>query len=181
MEKAAYSQLELFSREQDGYTPAKPQGLGGSFLTYVRGYEKAILLIIAFALTGIVSFSWGVEKGKSLTLSRNAQKQLYQQQTTTVVQPKAAVPGETQSQQPLTPRQNAWDGYTVQLASYQSKTSVEKEAELLRKRGFSPLALSKGKYTVLCVGNFSNLEQAKSLLSKFEKEKRYKGCYVRRL
>ena len=45
-------------------------------------------------------------------------------------------------------------GYTIQLASYKSKSFAQKEAELLKKKGFVPLVIPKGSYTILCVGKF---------------------------
>lgn len=71
--------------------------------------------------------------------------------------------------------------YTIQLASCRTKVSAQKEAELLRKSGFSPLILSKGSYIVVCVGNFSNQQAAKTLVSELKKRKRYQDCLVRRL
>ena len=69
--------------------------------------------------------------------------------------------------------------YTVQVASFQTRKYAQKEAEVLRKKGFSPLVLPKGKYSILCVGNFSSRETAKPLLSKLRQ--RYRDCFVRRL
>jgi hypothetical protein len=65
------------------------------------------------------------------------------------------------------------------VASYQSKTHAQKEAEALRKKGVTPLVLSKGDYIIVCVGNFSNRDAAKSLL--LDLRKRYQDCYIRRL
>jgi hypothetical protein len=179
MDKITDPQLELFSEGQNSYLPTKPRGF--SFLTYVRGYEKVILLIITFTITGIISFSLGVEKGKSLAMKRLPEEEVYHKQATAVAQPRVIPPEQVQKEPESAPKQNTPDGYTVQLASYQSKVSAQKEAELLKKMGHSPLILSKGKYMVLCVGNFPSQQEAKSLLSQFEKGKRYKGCYVRRL
>ena len=71
------------------------------------------------------------------------------------------------------------DNYTIQLASYQSRKYADRAAEKLKKRGLSPLILSKGEYIVLCVGNFSDKKTAYSLLAEFKKQ--YRDCFVRRL
>ncbi|MFH1129069.1 MAG: hypothetical protein V1699_06660, partial [Candidatus Omnitrophota bacterium] len=60
-------QLELFSKTKDDFQNklnSRP------FLSYIKGYEKIILVIIVFIITGVVSFSFGVEKGKSIASSR---------------------------------------------------------------------------------------------------------------
>ncbi len=167
-----YSQLELFSQAQETNVATRPPGLGASFLKFVRGYEKIILLVIAFLITGIASFSLGVEKGKRL---------VYQTTPVRANAEKASPPAETQVQQMPVQKENALENYTVQLASYLTRDSARQEVEILKKKGFSPLILSKGKYTVLCVGNFSDKEKAKALLAEFEKQNRYKGCFIRRL
>jgi cell division septation protein DedD len=69
--------------------------------------------------------------------------------------------------------------YTIQLASYKSNSHAQKEAAVLKQKGYSPLLLTKGEYIVLCVGNFSNKQNAQSLLP--ELSKRYGDCRIRRL
>jgi hypothetical protein len=59
------SQLELFSQSDNGQE-LKPRYEKVSFFTRIRGYEKALLIIMAFALSGILCFSLGVERGKRL-------------------------------------------------------------------------------------------------------------------
>ncbi len=57
------SQLELFSQSDNGQE-LKPHYERVSFFTRIRGYEKALLIVMAFVLSGILCFSLGVEKGK---------------------------------------------------------------------------------------------------------------------
>jgi len=65
LQRQQYQQTELF-------TPAESQNFrvpaGKPFLLRIRGYEKALLFVMVFVLTGIVSYSVGVEKGKSVPL-----------------------------------------------------------------------------------------------------------------
>ena len=181
MQRGSHLQLELFS-ETKAQTELKSR-LPNSFLSYMRSYEKTILIIICFIITGIVSFSLGVEKGKKVVtkIQMPAPNQII-----TDWQPYK--PGVEKQFQPTREKQDitnppkvkdSMQNYTVQLASYQTKTYAEKEAAALKKQGLSPLVLSKGRYTVLCVGNFPNKEMAKSLIS--ELKKRYRDCFVRRL
>ena len=69
--------------------------------------------------------------------------------------------------------------YTIQLASYKKESSAKKEAEALKKKGFLPLVLNKGEYTIVCVGNFKYKNNASPLLP--ELRKRYQDCFVSRL
>lgn len=181
MESQSDIQLELFSQTKD-YTDLKPQKVSNSFLAYIWNYEKTILLIISLIITGIVSFSLGVEKGKRLSLLKNSRLDMaLKTEPSDKSMPKKQDQVSTiKKEEPVKePEPLVKQGYIIQLASYKTKTYAQKEVELLKKRGLSPLVLSKGSYAVLCVGNFSNKETAQSLLS--ELRKRYKDCYIRRL
>lgn len=173
MDRENNSQLELFSQAK-AYGNTKSGATHKSFLGYIRGYEKALLMIIAFITTIIVSFSLGVEKGKRTQIA-NSDTHLdlaLKTQTTAVKAAPDAMP------QQGTP-EYIHNYYTIQLASYQNKTSAQKEAEALKKRGLAPLIVSKGKFSVLYVGNFPNKKTAESLL--VELRKRYRDCLIRRL
>ena len=165
MEKQNNSQFELFlgtgvSARLSGYKADK------TFLAYIRYYEKTLLVIIGIVITGIISFSLGVERGKGLSMSSSIP----------IGQVQQIKAREETVKEPETPEK---DDYIIQLASYKTKTYAKREAELLKKNGLSPLILNKGNYTVLYVGNFPSRKTAQSLLS--ELKKRYKDCYIRRL
>lgn len=168
MERPSHSQLELFSQSKD-YPPAVKRSLNKVFFGYIRGYEKVLLAIIGFMITGIVSFSLGVEKGKKLTISSIPD---------VPVKPTMTEKIEKQDTRPSIQEQGLYN-YTIQVASYQSRTSAEKEAQTLRKKGHPPLILPKGKYSVVCVGNFADKKMATAMLS--ELKKRYRDCFIRRL
>jgi hypothetical protein len=68
MEKQEYSQLELFHKTGDEESQA--QRLSGTFLSYIRTYERLVLMLIGIVITGVVCFCIGVEKGKHIALSR---------------------------------------------------------------------------------------------------------------
>lgn len=185
MDKQNSIQLELFAQSRD--SAEKRNRISDSFLTYIWNYEKTILIIITMVITGIISFSLGVERGKRLSLLNNNPRF----DAALEIRPAATKPDPkqtTQQQQsyPLRPGNNAATTvkeynliYTIQLASYKTKESAQKEAQVLKKRGLLPLVLYKGDYAVLCVGNFSNREAARSPLSQLRKH--YQDCYVRRL
>ena len=70
VEKQDYSQSELFSTG-DNSGQYKGRSPGNPFLLRIRGYEKAMLLIMGLVLTSIISFSFGVERGKRVAWSKN--------------------------------------------------------------------------------------------------------------
>lgn len=69
-EKQDNQQPELFTQglNNGDFKPRIPKD---PFFLRIRGYEKAILLIMGLALTGIISYSVGVENGKRVILTEN--------------------------------------------------------------------------------------------------------------
>jgi cell division protein FtsN len=177
MDKQESLQLELFSQSkcpsETNQTPNR------AFLSYIRAYEKTILAIIGMVILSIISFSLGVEKGKRLSSLKNISR--FDTASTVPESPaKIIVLAAPKKEEAIVvPQVMEGKNYVIQLASYKTRTLAQKEAESLKKKGLSPLVLSKGGYTVLYVGNFANREKALSLLD--ELKKRFRDCYVRRL
>ena len=178
MENKINTQLELFAEGKGAGVKSSPAN--NMFLTRFRNYEKGILIIMGMIVTGIISFSLGMERGKSIGLSKAG--------VAPITEPKARVFEEKIKDKKVLPEENITikdtapaesQYYVIQLASFKNKTLAEKEAMQLKKKGFASLVLSKGVYSVLCVGNFSNKQAAAS--SQVELKKQYKDCYIRRL
>jgi hypothetical protein len=161
-------QLELFAQNTEAHSPRA----SGDFIRRLWNYEKGILLILTLIVTGIVAFSLGVEKGKRISLANKqpvaAAKQIVPQ-----------VSNPAQDTREETSAEDTYQGFTIQLASYRTRSFAEREAQSLKAKGLAPLVLSKGNYAVLCVGNFSDKEQAQGLLTQLRK--RYADCRIRRL
>jgi hypothetical protein len=69
--------------------------------------------------------------------------------------------------------------YTVQVASYKTNNRAEQEAAALIKKGFSDVfVVPKGKYVILCIGNFQKKEEA-DFFSEKKLKSRYKDLIVR--
>lgn len=189
MEREDHFQLELFSQAKN-YTQGRPSN--NLFFGYFWKHEKIIIMIMGGLFVGVVSFSLGVERGKKLAMLTMNNQMTAKYTPAAPASLKTAVPVKTKQliTAPLAEQQKQDTGekalprdselnYTIQLASYQIKTTAQKEAQALQKKGFSPVVLSKGKYTVLCVGRFANQNKAKIMLT--ELKKRYKDCLIRRL
>ncbi len=206
MTKERPSQLELFSGEKDSeQLSIKPVDPG--LLDYIKLYEKALLIIIGFVITGIAAFCCGVEKGKTISVAAtrtrfDAAERLNQPLQPIVASIREIPVAPTKLQNPDSgvsfsipgrlknmpvkqeiileqPAQSRKNAYTVQIASYQARGSAEKEMEKLKQKGFSPLVIRRGGYNVVCVGSFNNKETAISLLSQLKSK--YRDCYIRRL
>ena len=188
MERTNNPQLELFSKPS-GYFSKKTEN-SGAFLRQIWKYEKAILFTIVFIIISLFSFSLGVEKGKKISaLKANAhldmannlpEKDGSRAVDSSRLREEAAPPKAEKSM--LAERKaikDAGQGYTIQVATFRTKTYAQREAESLKKKGFLSLVLAKGNFNVVCVGNFYDQKQAEPLLSKLKKD--YQGCYVRRL
>lgn len=171
-------QLELFSDPQEDPKAAASRAQKNSFLTRIWGYEKTVLIILALLVTAIVSFSLGVEKGKRTLIK---QSPVFANEPAVVAEiVKKAEPLSPPAAAEVKPVAVAQKGnYTIQVASFKAASYAQKEAALLKKRGFESLTLKKGNYTVLCVGRFLDKETAQPLLT--ELSKYYKSCYIRRL
>lgn len=177
MHEHDFTQLELFSQSKD----QRPQERRNNpFFAFVWTYEKTILLVIALVAVGVVSFSLGVEKGKRMALLRSDSRFDTASNKpgplpAAPAGPKAAAPSSGQAAVPG----ELSGSYTIQLASFNTRSYAQKEMDALKKKGYSALIMHKGKYVVLCVGSFPSKENAQALLSELKKS--YKTCYVRRL
>ena len=177
--------MELFSRSRD------TSGAGGafsqSFISRIWRYEKTVLIIIGFIIVGVISFSWGVEKGKRALMPRDdfhrariPPASIATRQAATPKSPQQATPVRQKEDVSGPQKEKAPTGvYTVQVASFQTKAFAQKEEEGLKSRGHQTLLLGKNGYIILCVGKFSDKDTARALL--LELKKRYGDCYIRRL
>jgi cell division protein FtsN len=175
MEQADTLQLDLFS--QTNSQAKSSSRYDASFFRLIKAYERILMTIIAIALTGIISFSLGVEKGKRI--QSPLQTQIRYEAALKQPAPVVIAPAKD-NKAPVAPAlnnpENITTGYTIQLASYRTKTYAQKEAQALKNRGLAPMIVSKKDFTVLYVGNFSDKQKAQPLLS--ELKKRYQNCYI---
>lgn len=181
MQKGNPVQLEIFSHpEGESVRAVSSKKIWLSILLH----EKIILYTIILLVASIVSFSLGIKRGREFSLSRQYQipqlpTQLMQKDNPPV---KEKIATEQKEIKPVTPaglpsKEDA--GYTIQVASYKTRTYAQKEANKLNKKGLGTLILPKGDYIILCVGKFVNKNQAYPALN--ELKKTYQGCFVRRL
>ena len=174
MEKQSNSQLELFSQGNDSQGSRPNES--NPFLTRIWNYEKTILIILAILVTGIVAFSLGVEKGKSIILEQ-ARVLVMRAQG---VQPASQMVAKKEEIARKLANPAAQQGsFTIQIGSFKTKANALKESEFIKKQGLGTMLFSKNGYFILCAGNFSSKESAFGSLT--ELNKRYGNCQLRRL
>ncbi|MCX5697193.1 MAG: SPOR domain-containing protein [Candidatus Omnitrophica bacterium] len=222
MENENYSQLELFSASAPAASP-KNLRLSSRVLSFLRHYERVILVVMGLLITSVIAFSFGVERGKRcvvnfprVNLDAQASVVLPSLRATPpkaagrsnpafkiasvaslprndnravlVKVPKQPVVSQVQAFTPLEKtanrERNSLTGFTptaftVQIASYVSRDHAQKEAISLSKRGIPSTVIPKGKYFILCAGNFSNRQAAETFLTKLKKQ--YRDCQVRKM
>ncbi len=194
------NQLEMFSGT--GKPCGQNNNLHNTFFGCLRGHEKIIILIISFIITGAISFSLGVERGKRIS-AFNAkdiqieiadtkpqaapileQKGIFknkdeEEKNSRLVNLPQILPVQTNNGNKTETPSEKKSRYTIQLASYKTNTTAQKEAQKLKEKGHKTLVLTKGNYIILCVGSFTDKEAAKTRLS--ELKKRYRDGIIRRL
>lgn len=172
-------------------------------------FENLVVVLVTVIVGLIVAFSIGVEKGKRLTRAAPPEAQMAAPAKSTRVavppvqvaasapvmaapavkpQPAPVMMAETAVAEPVIaaptvnnapPEKGVDKRYTIQVASYKTQTYAQKEANALKRQGFEALVVTKGNFSIVCVGQFAGEDQAKTLLKKLKT--RYKDCIVRSL
>jgi hypothetical protein len=175
-------QLELFQSQKYQPDSSHRRQYHRSFFGFIRAYEKTITMVIVFLIVSLISFSLGVEKGKRLArLIQNEAGIIDRAQ----LEKKLTLPEPEQSstQKPSPDKELKKEvipeEYTVQVASFKTKTYAQKEADRLKEKGLDALIRPSGNYVIVCIGNFSKKQEAQVALDKLRQM--YHDCYIRRL
>ncbi len=203
------TQRDLFNQENSSlYARTKASS---SFLSRIWGYEKTILLIFLFLITGIISFSLGVEKGKKIVLQNTNLKldfaldkqssltKVTLNRKTSIAQSKAAfIPVNTQSfvgknsiEKQVQPNQNIKedsrkqakpDDYNQYTIQLASyKVKAQAQSEIAKLKKRGFLPIILSKSGYNVVC-VGNFPNKQTAQSYLSKlSKVYKGCFIRRL
>lgn len=184
--KQVRQQLELFSGSVD--LPESTKDRQTFFQNRIHlNIEHIVMLSVVVLMAIIFSFSLGVEKGKRVVNVLDT-KNLKTSEVKLEKEPVAIKPEQQIKEQvspkkieekELEPKKKEIDKYTIQVASFKKRSSVEEEAKGLQNKGYEIIVMPKGDWIILCVGKFGNRQEAKSLLS--ELKKKYKDCLIREL
>ncbi|MFC1594492.1 SPOR domain-containing protein [Candidatus Omnitrophota bacterium] len=153
--------------------------------------EHIVIALVCLIMAVIVSFSFGVEKGKKIIVRQSEPFSKELSSTTThvveetVSQPKVQQkPIETKTTslptKEIVPKQEAnYKNFTIQVASFKKEAHAEQEGKRLQQYGQDVLILQKGKYVIVCIGNFDTKKEAEGVIGSVRKQ--YNDCYIRRL
>ncbi|MFH1338680.1 MAG: SPOR domain-containing protein [Candidatus Omnitrophota bacterium] len=175
-------QLELFDTDRDKPKLFKADKYRPNFFSVVRIHEKAILIAIGIIVFSLVSFSLGVEEGKRLTERRTGnreEKNLYVQPSQEEKAGEEKADKSEGEAEPVKKEKGLESKYTIQVATFKTETYAQKEAERLKKRGLEAVIVPRGNFVSVCVGNFSERQEANISLNQLKKT--YNDCFVRRL
>ena len=178
--------------------PARPRYMAAQISLSL---ENLVIFAIVAIMVVIFSFSIGIERGKGVALSASAATVVESKDVSvstgqekvsgkTDVRDAKAVAVVAKAKTVVVPvlkivkadKSTAvpTGAYTLQIASYKGLKSAQREADKLKQKGFDNVyVLPKGAYTVVCVGNFQNKEDASGI--KRQLNNRYQGSVVRRL
>ena len=195
------SQFELFPGAP-GAEPKKTESpLFGQ--PFQLSFENFIVFGMTFIMGMIVSFSFGVEKGKRIkTASLQKAGVIVDDQPVTRSEeadfaevmeeeaPSAEDTGIHENQLKIDENTAGFEKsvdkkaslakiHTIQVASFKQKDRAEREAGDLGEIGHDAFIAQKGSYYIVCVGHFEERQQAKELLRLLKK--RYFDCYIRSL
>ncbi len=189
------AQFELFpGAVSSADKPGRPTFL---FSSVTLSLENLVIVGIFFVMSIVFAFSLGIHRGmKTGIITQTAVQNLPSEKSVThkaVVVPSANKEAQNinssatiKKTAPLkinppvvVPKQDINEGiqnaYTIQVASYKTRESAQREALLLKNKGYDIFVVPKGNYVILCVGKFAGKSQADVLLGKLRKS--YKDCY----
>lgn len=167
--------------------------------------ENIIVLCIIFVVSVVIFFSFGVEKGKRVArLESNPPVafKVQQNEVDIAVAPEPVKsdsvadsqkmlipvniqvpPIEVKETDITVPADTAGpidNLFTIQVASFKREENAQKEADRLKGVGHQDsFVIAKGSHSIVCVGKFDKMDEAKKFSSKLKK--RYNDCLVRRL
>lgn len=180
--------------------PAAPQAsfLEKTFITL--RLDQAIGLALVLLVIYVLTFSWGVEKGKRSSHENQAASAAVAEVLSTEVQPAVvasvvkipsgvmldeAVPKEV----PITvaelpkPAEKVLkpDGkFTIQHVTYITQSAADREIQKLAQRGYSSFVIPSGKHLQVCIAAFPSRQDASLLLKQLRTQGLVSGdAYVR--
>ncbi|MFH0984548.1 MAG: SPOR domain-containing protein [Candidatus Omnitrophota bacterium] len=157
----------------------------------------ALVLLVIYVLT----FSWGVEKGKKSSRESQGVRQVSEAVLPSVVAPVAvakvsrslsmesvdgSVPMEVaipvaELPKPVAKVAPRPDGkFTIQHVTYMTQSAAEREIQKLAQRGYSSFVIPSGKHLQVCIAAFQSRQDASKILKQLRTQGLVSGdAYVR--
>jgi len=158
--------------------------------------ESLVIFTILGIMVALFSFSLGVERGKHVAAQaldeRVSAAWNVGARTIAVALPAAAPVEQVQPQQAAVTNHGymslnirraslmtaTGNRYTLQAATYGNEEFARQDALLLKAKGFQSFLIKNGKYWLVCVGNFTNKDNASDYLRKLPGQ--YRDSQIRR-
>ena len=133
----------------------------------------------------VLIFSFGVERGKRfLSYNKNQLKEepmapmvpaeIEQPLTEPKTEPKIEVSKKPEPEPPSPVSKP----YTIQVATYWSKSNAKSELEKLKKKGYDSFIIFNNDKYELCAGEYVDKDDAEKSIKTLKKD--YKDCFLRR-
>lgn len=150
-------------------------------LNIAISYEALIIGLIGLVLTTSIIFSLGVERGRSLEFVEaplNVKEvQVQPAEKASEGQKQPEVKPKEQEIEKTVPVAPAQKPFTIQVATFRTRTLAERESSRLKNIGYSSDVLKKKELFIVCVGAYAKKELAQQTLRDLKRI--YKDCYVR--
>ncbi len=196
-------QTELFDMpiprtlSEDSPAP-KTSFLEKNFITLRLDHSIGLTLVLLVIY--VLTFSWGVEKGKKSSpesqvirsvssggLSQEASQAVVASaaKTSAVVMTDESVPREVPISVAELPKPVANvakpDGkFTIQHVTYITQSAADREIQKLAQRGYSSFVIPSGKHLQVCIASFKSRQEASQLLKQLRSQGLVSGdAYVR--
>ena len=195
LNKPLSSQFELFPSSQK--KNAGVQRSAAVFKSLTLSLENIIVMSIVFVVSMVLFYSLGFARGKKELVQAGGPAEhtaAAADNYDIIVQP-LTKEASADKPQPVAKEEVKKDKvevmeipldqkkverhFTIQVASFKTKSSAEQEAKTLLKKGHEAEVLQKGSYSIVCVGRFAERQEAKAYTDKLRSH--YKDLLVRRL
>ncbi len=180
-------QLDLFGSKANKEKSRQREGI-------VIPVDATILILVVIILLLVLFFSWGVERGRKLTLKDFAienepQKISLKMSQEEKFEPLLNKPIENEADSNIDKKEEETEKdkknkpvtsrYRVQVATFHKLSSAREEAKKLEKEGFPVEIETKSKYSVVYVGSFEDKSEAENNFKKLKNT--YQDCILRSL
>ncbi len=194
-------QFEFFSGHSQN--PENGKNSRNEYKCLTLSFENIIVLCIIFVMSLVLSYSFGVEKGKKTAMPMHTPRPIETVQSAdnqkaggpevislaepeeevirieTVPEPEPQLAPEGQTESAAIDEPVDEDFFTIQVASFKLEKNARIEAARLKDIGYDIYVQAKGNYSIVCVGKFMQREKAEEFASKLKN--RYNDYLVRRL
>lgn len=188
-------QSELFeltsSKSREESSPSKPTFIERT--VFALRLDQAIGLVLVLLVFYVLTFSWGVERGKRLAFEARPAKPAVAETVTVPEVPvvpvakvaETADPVQTAAVQKEPPQTSVLEKkpagkYTIQYVTYVTQSAADREVRRISKMGHSAFVIPSGKHFQVCIEAFQTRQEASQSLKQLRAQRTVSvDAYVR--